>query len=108
MRDSGEHQSRNGAADAQKNELKPWLKECWCIPPQGSRKAAARQPQGSAEFVCAMEDVLEVYQRQYADNEVLVCLDETSKQQVKETRRAASGPAWGGGLLRLRIRAATG
>ena len=59
-----------------KNELKPWLKECWCIPPQGS-----------AEFVCAMEDVLEVYQRQYEDNEVLVCLDETSKQQVKETRR---------------------
>ncbi len=34
-----------------------------------------------------LEDVLEVYQRQYADNEVLVCLDETSKQQVKETRR---------------------
>ena len=34
-----------------------------------------------------MEDVLEVYQRQYGDNEVLVCLDETSKQQVKETRR---------------------
>ena len=33
-----------------------------------------------------MEDVLEVYQRQYRDNEVLVCLDETSKQQVKETR----------------------
>ena len=58
-----------------KNELKPWLKECWCIPPQGS-----------AEFVCAMEDVLEVYHRQYRDNEVLVCLDETSKQQVKETR----------------------
>ena len=34
-----------------------------------------------AEFVCAMEDVLEVYQRQFGDNEVLVCLDETSKQQ---------------------------
>ena len=33
-----------------------------------------------------MEDVLEVYQRSYGDNEVLVCLDETSKQQVKETR----------------------
>lgn len=33
-----------------------------------------------------MEDVLEVYHRQYADNEVLVCLDEASKQQVKETR----------------------
>ena len=39
-----------------------------------------------------MEDVLEVYQRRYGDNEVLVCevlvcLDETSKQQVKEMRR---------------------
>ena len=38
-----------------------------------------------------MEDVLEVYQRRYGDNEVLVCevlvcLDETSKQQVKEMR----------------------
>ena len=33
-----------------------------------------------------MEDVLEVYHRQFEDNEVLVCLDETSKQQVKETR----------------------
>ena len=29
----------------------------------------------------AMEDVLEVYHRPYEDNEVLVCLDETSKQQ---------------------------
>ena len=34
-----------------------------------------------------MEDVLEVYHRRFEDNEVLVCLDETSKQQVKETRR---------------------
>ena len=34
-----------------------------------------------------MEDVLEVYQRRYEDNEVLVCLDETSKQLVKEARQ---------------------
>ena len=33
-----------------------------------------------------MEDVLEVYHREFKDNEVLVCLDETSKQLVKETR----------------------
>ena len=33
-----------------------------------------------------MEDGLEVYHRQYGDNEVLGCLDETSKQPVKETR----------------------
>ena len=34
-----------------------------------------------------MEDVLEVCHRQFGDNEVLVCLDETSKQLVKETRQ---------------------
>ncbi len=33
-----------------------------------------------------MEDVLEVHAREYADDTVLVCLDETSKQQTKETR----------------------
>ncbi len=33
-----------------------------------------------------MEDVLEVYQRSYGENEMLVCMDETSKQPVKETR----------------------
>ena len=70
-----QHQPGDGAPDSEKNELKPWLKECWCLPPQGS-----------AEFVCAMEDVLEVYHREYQDNEVLVCLDETSKQLVQETR----------------------
>ena len=61
---------------SEKNEFKPWLKECWCIPPKAN-----------AEFVCAMEDVLEVYQRRFGDNEVLVCLDETSKQLVQETRQ---------------------
>ena len=33
-----------------------------------------------------MEDVLETYSRDYGPDEVLVCLDETSKQQTKETR----------------------
>lgn len=37
------------------------MKECWCIPPKAS-----------AEFVCAMEDVLEVYHRDYGEQEVLV------------------------------------
>ena len=38
-----------------------------------------------------MEDALDTYQRSYDENEALVCMDETSKQQVKETR--APGPA---------------
>lgn len=33
-----------------------------------------------------MEDVLETYHRSYTEAEVLVCLDETSKQHIKETR----------------------
>ena len=36
-----------------------------------------------------MEDILEVYQRDFAENEVLVCMDETSKQHIKETRTPA-------------------
>jgi len=63
------------AHDAQKNELKPWLRKHWVIPPQAN-----------AEFVCAMEDVLDVYTRPYGPARPVVCLDELSKQLVAETR----------------------
>ena len=43
-------------------------------------------PQANAEFVCAMEDVLEVYTRPYDPARPVVCLDEISKQLVAETR----------------------
>ena len=33
-----------------------------------------------------MEDVLGVYGRDFDDDTVLVCIDETSKQQTRETR----------------------
>jgi hypothetical protein len=51
------------------------LKEQWCIPAKEN-----------AEFVCAMEDVLEVYHLPYDPKRPLVCFDEGSKQQTKETR----------------------
>jgi hypothetical protein len=63
------------AHDAQKNELKPWLRKQWVIPPRAD-----------AEFVCAMEDVLEVYTRPYDPAYPVVCLDEISRQLVAETR----------------------
>jgi hypothetical protein len=63
------------AHHAQKNQLKPWLKKHWVIPPQAN-----------AAFVCAMEDVLEVYTQPYDPAYPVVCLDETSKQLVAETR----------------------
>jgi hypothetical protein len=43
-------------------------------------------PKENADFVCAMEDMLEVYRRPYDPKRPLVCMDEASKQQVKETR----------------------
>lgn len=51
------------------------MKEQWCIPAEAS-----------ADFVCAMEDVLAVYHRPYDPKKPLVCFDEGSKQQTKETR----------------------
>jgi len=41
-------------------------------------------PDNDADFVCAMEEVLEVYQRPYDPKRPQVCLDETSKQLIGE------------------------
>jgi len=54
------------------------LNEYWCIPPKQN-----------AEFVACMEDVLDVYTRAFDASGPLVCLDETSKQLITETR-----PSW--------------
>lgn len=43
-------------------------------------------PEQNADFVAAMEDVLEVYQRPRDPQRPVVCLDEQSKQLIKETR----------------------
>jgi hypothetical protein len=43
-------------------------------------------PEANAGFVAAMEDTLEVYHRPHDPARPLVCLDETSKQIVAETR----------------------
>jgi hypothetical protein len=58
-----------------KNALKPWRTTSWCI-----------APKASADFVCAMEDMLDVSHRPADPRRPLVCIDEASKQQVKETR----------------------
>jgi hypothetical protein len=47
----------------------------WCIPEKPS-----------AEFVFHMEDVLDVYHRPYDPKRPVVCLDETFKQLIGETR----------------------
>jgi hypothetical protein len=60
---------------AQKNRLKPHRRQCWVIPPKAN-----------GAFVAAMEEVLAVYMRPRDPNHALVCLDETSKQLIAETR----------------------
>ena len=44
-------------------------------------------PEANAGFVAAMEDVLETYHRPRDPDRPLVCLDETSKQLIIETRK---------------------
>jgi transposase len=58
-----------------KNDLKPWLRKQWVIPPKAN-----------AEFVWRMEDVLSVYTRPYDPKRPQVCMDEVSKQLLAETR----------------------
>jgi transposase len=58
-----------------RNELKPWLRKQWVIPPRSS-----------AEFVWRMEDVLGVYTRPFDPKRPQVCMDEVSKQLLADTR----------------------
>ena len=54
----------------QHNELKPWLKREWKIPPKAN-----------ATFVAQMEDVLDVYAQSLDPTHPLVCFDESNKEQ---------------------------
>jgi hypothetical protein len=67
--------SDNAIGRTKKNILKPHLQKQWVIPPDAN-----------AAFVAGMEDVLEVYQRPHDPEFPLVCVDETSKQLIAETR----------------------
>ena len=51
------------------------MKKQWVIPPLAN-----------AEFVCKMEDVLDVYKRAADPSRPLVCMDEAARQLIGETR----------------------
>lgn len=53
----------------QKNRLKPWLCERFCIPERDRPR-----------FVAAMEQVLDVYGEAYDEAHPLICMDEAAKQ----------------------------
>ena len=55
--------------------MKPWKVKSWVIP--------AKQ---SSDFVANMENVLDVYKRPYSAKFPVVCMDESPKQLISETR----------------------
>lgn len=57
--------------------MKPWKVKGWLIP--------AKQ---SADFVANMENVLDIYKRPYSSDYPVVCMDESPKQLIAETRIA--------------------
>jgi hypothetical protein len=56
--------------------LKPWKREQWVIPPEQN-----------GDFVAQMEQVLDVYKRSYDPRRPVVCMDESPRQLIRETRR---------------------
>ncbi len=57
--------------------MKPWKVKGWVIPPLQN-----------SEFVANMEQVLDVYKRPYDGHFPVVCMDESPKQLIGETRTA--------------------
>jgi DDE superfamily endonuclease len=62
-------------ADAEKNDLKPWLKQQWVIPPKAN-----------AAFVAGMEDVRDTYARPSDPGRPVVCVDEGGKRLAGDVR----------------------
>lgn len=73
-----------GLSNTKKNELKPQLKKCWCIPPKSN-----------SAFVAAMEDVLEVYSRPFDARRPVVCMDEKPVQLLAEARNGFTSRSTG-------------
>ena len=55
-------------------EIKPWRHKMWCIPAVDD------------EFIRCMEDVLEIYEREYNPKEPVVCVDEKPTQLLQSCR----------------------
>jgi transposase len=56
------------------NDLKPWQRKMWCV------------PRIDAEYVCRMEDVLDLYAERPNPARPVVCFDETPVQLIGEAR----------------------
>lgn len=68
----------HGVAGTQKNELKPWGKQQWCL------------PEVTGAFVAAMEEVLALYAEPYDPQRPKICFDEN--QSPNDGGRARASP----------------
>ncbi|MCK9405943.1 MAG: IS630 family transposase [Methanothrix sp.] len=59
-----------------KREIKPWQQKGWVIPPEQN-----------GSFVANMEMVLDVYKRPFDPLHPIICMDESPKQLISETRK---------------------
>lgn len=59
----------------ERNDLHPHLSEYWCIPTDED-----------ADFVAAMEEILDIYEMPYDENQPLVCMDEKPYQLLDHAR----------------------
>jgi hypothetical protein len=82
------------SGERSKNTFKRHRRQQWVIPPEAN-----------SAFVAAMEDVLAVYTRPRDPDPPLVCLDETSKQLIAETRLPIPDEGGAPGSFRLQVRA---
>ena len=76
MRRTGDRRggvSRDHPQRSKKNEIKPHLKKMWVIPKEQD-----------GDFVAAMEDVLDVYERPFDPKRPVICFDEQPRQLIGE------------------------
>ncbi|MGZ8219551.1 hypothetical protein [Methylomagnum sp.] len=59
-----------------KNDIKPWIVETWCVPPEAD-----------AEFVWRMEDVIQTCLLPCDPDYPVVCFDEACRQLFGEVRQ---------------------
>jgi hypothetical protein len=67
-------QPGNGSPVSKKNVLKPWRKVMWCV------------GRITAEYRTRMKDILDLYAKPYQADEPVICVDEKSKQLLRQTR----------------------
>lgn len=63
----------------QEHDLKPWQQKMWCI------------PKLDEEYIRRMEDILDIYEREYDEKEPVICIDEKPAVLHEDKRAPIKG-----------------